>query len=161
MARLFRRFTACTRRDDPLSRSLDFSLDQLQYDYPDELRAGYASEQEALEALVRQGATRRYPKACRKNRAGASLGNSSFVATKQYRGLLSYRVRHRALCPRQRHSLPGARLGGEFRHLLLPRHHRGRSRQVHDLLFERFVSDASATSRPTSTSISSTSGARR
>ena len=31
----------------------------------------------------------------------------------------------------------------------------------HDLLFERFVSDERATSRPTSTSISSTSGARR
>jgi error-prone DNA polymerase len=36
--------------------------------------------------------------------------------------------------------VPGARLGGQFGRLLLPRHHRGRSRTSADLLFERFVS---------------------
>ena len=33
----------------------------------------------------------------------------------------------RRVLPRQRYSLPGAGLGGEFRGLLLPRHHRRRS----------------------------------
>ena len=36
--------------------------------------------------------------------------------------------------------MPGPRLGGELRRLLLPRHHRGRSRRAVELLFERFIS---------------------
>ena len=43
------------------------------------------------------------------------------------RRLLPDDVRDRAVLPRARHPLPGARLGGELRGLLLPRHHRGRS----------------------------------
>ena len=61
-----------------------FSLDQLQYDYPDELRAGYASEQEALEALVRQGATRRYPQGVPEKIEKAIARELDFVATKKY-----------------------------------------------------------------------------
>ena len=38
------------------------------------------------------------------------------------------------------HPLPGPRLGGELGGVLLPRHHRGRSARMHDLLFERFIS---------------------
>ncbi|MDB5569875.1 MAG: dnaE, partial [Hyphomicrobiales bacterium] len=38
-----------------------FSLDQLRYEYPDELREGYSSEQEALEAFAWAGAKNRYP----------------------------------------------------------------------------------------------------
>jgi error-prone DNA polymerase len=38
--------------------------------------------------------------------------------------------------------LPGARLGGQFGGLLLPRHHRGRPRCKIDVLFERFISAA-------------------
>ena len=58
------------------------------------------------------------------------------------------------------HPLPGPRLGGELRRLLLPPHHRrepGRRATSSSSASSR----ASATSRPTSTSISSTSGARR
>jgi error-prone DNA polymerase len=39
---------------------LDFSLDELAYDYPLELREGYATPQEALEAFVHAGARERY-----------------------------------------------------------------------------------------------------
>ena len=62
--------------------------------------------------------------------------------------------------PRDGHPLPGPRLGRQFGRLLLPRHHRGGSQRR-----PRSCSSAScptsATSRPTSTSISSTSGARK
>ncbi len=40
---------------------LSFSLDQLRYDYPYELRQGYATEQEALAALAEAGLAERYP----------------------------------------------------------------------------------------------------
>ena len=40
---------------------IDFSLDELRYDYPDELRAGFPTEQEALAAYAFEGAADRYP----------------------------------------------------------------------------------------------------
>ena len=76
------------------------------------------------------------------------------------RALFPHRPRHRALRPRAGHPLPGPRLGGQFRRLLLPRHHRGEPRH-HATSSSSASSRPSATSRPTSTSISSTSGARR
>ena len=45
----------------------------------------------------------------------------------QVRKILPDRLRHRQLRALQGHPVPGARFGGEFRHLLLPWHHRGRS----------------------------------
>ena len=42
------------------------------------------------------------------------------------RALLPDPVRHRGIRPRPGHPVPGARLGRQFRGLLLPRHHRGR-----------------------------------
>ncbi len=76
------------------------------------------------------------------------------------RAVLPHRARHRPLRAQPRHPVPGPRLGGQLRRLLLPRHHRGRSGApvgaVRALHLAR-----SATSRPTSTSTSSTSGAKR
>ena len=40
---------------------IGFSLDELQYNYPDELRAGFETEHEALVALGKAGARWRYP----------------------------------------------------------------------------------------------------
>ena len=45
---------------------LDFRLSDLAYDYPSELREGFASEQEALEAFTHEGAKARYPEAFRR-----------------------------------------------------------------------------------------------
>ena len=44
------------------------------------------------------------------------------------RALFPHRLRHRALCAVAENPLPGPRLGGQFRGLLLSRRHRGRSR---------------------------------
>ncbi len=41
--------------------SVKFSLDDLSYEYPEELRQGFASEQLALEHFVREGAAERFP----------------------------------------------------------------------------------------------------
>ena len=58
------------------------------------------------------------------------------------------------------HPVPGPRLGRQQRRLLLPRHHRGRPGR-RSTCCSSASSARSATSRPTSTSISSMSGARR
>ncbi|MEZ5788615.1 MAG: OB-fold nucleic acid binding domain-containing protein [Xanthobacteraceae bacterium] len=61
MARLFR---AAPQAVAETLRFLDrcrFSLDELAYEYPDEIREGFATPQEALVAFAEEGARRRYP----------------------------------------------------------------------------------------------------
>ena len=69
-------------------------------------------------ALRRRRSAQRAPPARRRARAdrGARLPR-----------LLPDDVRDRRVLPAPRHHVPGPRLGGELRRLLLPRHHRGRS----------------------------------
>ncbi|HLH11791.1 MAG TPA: error-prone DNA polymerase [Methylovirgula sp.] len=61
MARLFAEAPEAVAETARFLEGLTFSLDALAHDYPEELREGYASPQEALEAFVREGAVRRYP----------------------------------------------------------------------------------------------------
>ncbi|MGA7453365.1 MAG: PHP domain-containing protein [Rhodoplanes sp.] len=61
MARLFRaRPQAVTETQRFLDRCR-FSLDELAYAYPDEIREGFATPQDALIAFAEEGARRRYP----------------------------------------------------------------------------------------------------
>ncbi len=61
MARLFRDAPQAVAESVRFIEALEFRLTDLAYEYPSELREGFASEQEALEALSREGAARRYP----------------------------------------------------------------------------------------------------
>jgi error-prone DNA polymerase len=61
MARLFSEAPEAIAETLRFLQGLSFSLAELAYEYPEELREGYASPQEALEAFAREGATRRYP----------------------------------------------------------------------------------------------------
>ncbi|GLI92975.1 error-prone DNA polymerase [Methylocystis echinoides] len=61
MARLFREAPQAVEESARFIDALDFRLTDLAYDYPAELREGFASEQEALAALSRAGAKQRYP----------------------------------------------------------------------------------------------------
>src|ERR1700730_15092362 len=61
MARLFRDAPEAIEQTLALDEALTFSLDELRYEYPDEMRAGFASAQEALVHLAWEGAATRYP----------------------------------------------------------------------------------------------------
>ncbi|MBL1256211.1 error-prone DNA polymerase [Methylocystis sp. Sn-Cys] len=61
MARLFIDAPGAVDESARFLQRLDFRLTDLAYEYPSELREGFASEQEALEALSRDGAKARYP----------------------------------------------------------------------------------------------------
>ncbi len=61
MARLFFDLPDALAETGRFLDGIGFSLSQLEFDYPIELRAGYATEQEALEAFGRAGAEWRYP----------------------------------------------------------------------------------------------------
>ena len=61
MARIFTDVPEAITETQRFLDGISFSLDDLRYDYPDELREGYATPQEALEAFTFEGAKRRYP----------------------------------------------------------------------------------------------------
>ena len=61
MARLFRDFPEAVAESRAVLERLQFSLDELRYQYPDEPVGDAASPQEALERLVAEGSRRRYP----------------------------------------------------------------------------------------------------
>ncbi len=61
MLRLFDEYPQAIEESLRFAKGLHFSLDDLRYDYPEELREGFASEQEALEAYSWEGARQRYP----------------------------------------------------------------------------------------------------
>ena len=61
MARLFADAPEAIAETLRFLDGLSFSLAELAHEYPEELREGYASPQEALETFAREGAMRRYP----------------------------------------------------------------------------------------------------
>ena len=61
MTRLFRDAPETIEETLALDRALAFSLDELRYEYPDEMRAGFATPQDALVHLAWEGAATRYP----------------------------------------------------------------------------------------------------
>ncbi|MCD7108227.1 error-prone DNA polymerase [Rhizobium sp. DKSPLA3] len=60
MVRIFRRYPQAVAHTERFFRTLDFTLDELKHNYPDEAGPGETSAQ-TLERLVREGAARRYP----------------------------------------------------------------------------------------------------
>ncbi len=61
MARLFRDAPEAIAETSALDATLTFSLDELRYEYPDEMRADFATPQDALVHLAWEGAAFRYP----------------------------------------------------------------------------------------------------
>jgi error-prone DNA polymerase len=61
MARLFGRHPMALARTVEIMRRCDFSLDELAYQYPDEVTIPGLTAQQALERLTWEGAERRYP----------------------------------------------------------------------------------------------------
>ncbi|HZN31791.1 MAG TPA: error-prone DNA polymerase, partial [Xanthobacteraceae bacterium] len=61
MARLFRDAPEAIEETVKLDAALTFSLDELRYEYPEEMRDGFATPQDALVHLAWDGAAARYP----------------------------------------------------------------------------------------------------
>ncbi|NRG16976.1 error-prone DNA polymerase [Rhizobiales bacterium] len=61
MLRLFREAPRAVAETMRVMREVDFSLDELRYEYPDESWGGRVDPQAELERLAREGARRRYP----------------------------------------------------------------------------------------------------
>ena len=130
------------------------------YDYPDEVSNG-RDPQEELERLVRVQRAGALPRRRARRQSQAKLDRElALIAGLRYAPYFLTVHDIVRFARTQGHPLPGARLGGQFRGLLRARHHRGRPRP-HRHAVRALRLRPRATSRPTSTSISSTSGARR
>ncbi|MEA2758873.1 MAG: error-prone polymerase [Methylobacteriaceae bacterium] len=141
MARLFEDMPDALIETIRFLDGIGFSLDQLQYDYPDELRAGYTTEQDALEALARQGAARRYAGEVPQKIETEIAKELDFVATKKYPAyfLTVYDIVRFA---REKGILAQGRGSAANSVICYCLGITEVDPNVHDLLFERFVSDA-------------------
>ena len=104
-----------------------FSLDELRYQYPDELTGTDETYAAYLRRMVEEGITRRFPEGISvkvRKQVEHELDLIAELNYEPYFLTVFDIVRHRPLA---RHSLPGTRLGSQFRSLLLPGHHRDRS----------------------------------
>ena len=120
---------------------ISFSLSELRYNYPDELRGEFNSEQEALKAYSEAGARWRYPEGVPDAVQRQLAHELALVAKLDYAAYFLTVHDIVRFARVAEHPVPGPRLGRQFGAVLLPRHHRGRSRPSHDLLFERFISE--------------------
>jgi error-prone DNA polymerase len=84
MARLFAEAPDAVEETLRFLHEIEFSLDHLRYEYPDELREGFANEQEALEAFTWQGARMRYPEGVPQTVSAAIVHELTLIADLQY-----------------------------------------------------------------------------
>ncbi|WP_158818581.1 error-prone DNA polymerase [Methylocapsa sp. S129] len=84
MARLFREAPEALEATVHFLDGLKFSLDELKHNYPEELREGYSTPQEALEAFAREGARARYPNGVPPNVTQALDHELALVAELEY-----------------------------------------------------------------------------
>ena len=130
MARLFRDHPDALARTLEIADACRFSLDELRYDYPIDPVPDGMTPQSRLEQLAREGAHRRYPDGVPERVSRLLAHELALIGELRYAPYFLTVHDIVLLCPQQGHPLPGPRLGGQLLGLLLPRHHRGRSRPV-------------------------------
>ena len=84
MARIFREAPKAIVETQRFLNGLHFSLSELAYEYPDELREGFGSEQEALEHFAWEGARFRYPEGVPESIAATIRYELQLVASMRY-----------------------------------------------------------------------------
>ncbi len=102
-----------------------FSLDELRYEYPEEIVPAGTTPAAHLRRLVEAGAARRWPAGPPAAVRQLIERELALIARARLRALFPDRARPRRVRARARHPVPGTRLGGELRRLLRARHHRG------------------------------------
>jgi error-prone DNA polymerase len=139
MARLFSEAPEAITETLRFLQGLTFSLDELAYEYPEELREGFASPQEALEALAREGAAHRYPNGIPEKVKQAIAHELKLVAALNYapyfltvHDIVRFARRQKILCQGRGSAANSALCFCLGITEVDPAHH--------ELLFERFIS---------------------
>ena len=129
MARLFRRHPASARRDAALCRKPRLLAERPEYNYPDEPTESGLEPQAELERLTWEGAARPLSRRRARTRSRRLIRHELEIVGQLNYARYFLTVHDIVKFARsQKHPLPGARLGRQFGHLLLPRHHRCRAR---------------------------------
>ena len=123
MARLFADAPEAIAETIRFLDGLAFSLDELRHCYPEELREGHATPQEALEAFAQAGAERAIRTAFRSAREKRSTHELELIASLDYAPYFLTVHDIVRFARSKGHPLSGPRLGGQFRRLLLPWRH--------------------------------------
>ena len=129
MAALFARQPAALARSVEIARLSTFSLDELRYEYPEELAPPGQTPADYLARLAWAGGRRALSGRRAADKVRALIEHElQLIGRIALRGLFSHRLGPGAFRPRARHPLPGPRLGGQLGRLLLPGRHLRRSR---------------------------------
>ena len=162
MARLFRGCPEAIAETQRFARASASRSTSCNYNYPDEPTDPVPrARRKSWSKLTGKAPAGAIPRASRTRSRAAHRGTSSRSSRELNYARYFLTVHDIVSFARsQGDPLPGARLGRQFRHLLLPRHHRCRPGRA-STCCSSASSRRSATSRPTSTSISSMRGARR
>ena len=158
MAAMFADVPDALRRTVEIAERCTFSLDELRYEYPEELAPPGLTPSEYLARLTWAGAAVLAARPARKSSppVGARAATDRGVAL---RGLFSDGLGPGAVRPAARHPLPGAGSAANSA-VCYCLGITAVDPERMDVLFERFIS-RERNGRPISTSTSSTSGARR
>ncbi len=166
MARLFAAFPEAIARTVEIADACRFSLDELKYEYPDEPVPPGKTAQQHLEDLAWEGARKRYPRERHPDGVPDEVQKRlveelAIIAKLDYARyfLTVHDVVAFARNLRSRSSARGAARPPTARSAIASAS--PRSIRTRASCCSRASSPRTATSRPTSTSISSTSGARR
>ena len=119
-ARLFADDPAAVARTLEVAERCRFSLDEIRYRYPSERMPDGTTSAQWLRQLTFKGAHWRYGEQIPGDIVEQLEKELEIIESARLPGLFFDDVGDRRVLPRQRHSLPGARLGGKFRRLLLP-----------------------------------------
>ena len=105
MARLFRRYPGAIARTIEIADQVTFSLDELRYEYPDEVKGKSTTPQEELERLTWIGADERYPDGIPEKVTQAIHHELKLIAAKSYapyfltvHDVVQYAERENILC---------------------------------------------------------------
>ena len=146
-------------RAGELAATLRFSLDELRYEYPSEITGGETASGR-LARLAQEGLDWRYPAGAPDKAQKQMAHELDLIGKLKYEPYFLTVHDIVAFRPVARHPVPGPRLGGQFDRVLCAWGSlRFRPRSARWSLSA--LSPRRATSRPTSTWISSMSGARR
>ena len=110
-----------------ISDRCSFLLDELRYEYPVELAPSGMTSLEYLTTMTWKGAKKRYPRGVPEKVRQLIEHELKLIGELHYEAYFLHGVRSGSLCPRERHSLSGTRLGGEFGRLFLLGSYLGRS----------------------------------
>ena len=128
MARLFAEAPQAVEETVRFLDGLAFSLDELAHDYPQELREGYREPRRPRsKPSPRPARARAIPTAFPTSVRAALTHELELIGKLNYAPYFLTVHDIVRYARSARHPLPGARLGGQFDGLLLPRDHRGRS----------------------------------